>query len=115
MSLLGRKAPHVVTVQNRVVTRNAQGQRVYVNDGPPMTVRGMVEPVRDWSSSEESESLGLQVIDLMIIRSREWPGNVDSHVTFNGALYETVGAPQRHSVSPRTGHFRVTIKWLRDL
>jgi hypothetical protein len=115
MSLLRRKAPHTVQVQLRETVRNAQGLRVDQNVGAPIPVRCMVEPVRDWSSSEEVESLGLQVVDLGIVRSATWPGDIKSHVIFKGALYETVGAPQHHSVSKRTGHFRVTIKWLRDL
>ena len=115
MSLMTRRAPHTVHVQKRRMVRTDRGQRDYVNDGEPIPVRCMVEPVRDWSSSEEVETLGLQVVDLSIIRSREWPGDVNSYVIFNGAEYETVGAPQHHSVSPRTEHYRVTIKWLRDL
>jgi hypothetical protein len=115
MSLLGRRAPHTVQVQKRTMVRDARGNREYVPDGTPITVRCMVEPVRDWSSSEEVETLGLQVVDLAIVRSREWPGDINSYVLFNGAEYETVGAPQSHSVSRRTGHHRVTIKWLRDL
>lgn len=115
MSLLRRKAPHTVQVQKRQTTRNAAGIRVDENVGEPISVRCMVEPVRDWSSSEEVESLGLQVVDLAIVRSAEWPGDIKSHVIFNGARYETVGAPQHHSVSRRTGHYRVTIKWLEDI
>ncbi|MFJ4173407.1 hypothetical protein [Microbacterium sp. NPDC089696] len=115
MSLLGRKAPHVVYVQKRKMVRTERGGRDYELDGTPIPVRCMVEPVRDWSSSEEVESLGLQVVDLAIVRARKWPGDINSYVTFEGAEYETVGAPQSHSVSPRTGHHRVTIKWLRDL
>lgn len=115
MSLLGSKAPHTVQVQKRKMIRTERGQRDYIPDGVPITVRCMVEPVRDWSSSEEVESLGLQVVDLAIIRSREWPGDINSYVSFDGSEYETVGAPQRHSVSKRTGHYRVTVKWLRDL
>lgn len=115
MSLLGRRAPHIVLVQNRESDRTPQGTRADKNVGEPIPVRCMVEPVRDWSSSEEVESLGLQVVDLAIVRARTWPGDIKSHIIFENALYETVGAPQHHSVSRRTGHYRVTIKWLRDL
>lgn len=115
MSLLRRKAPHTVLVQNRETTRNDAGLRVDENVGDPIPVRCMGEPVRDWSSSEEVESLGLQVVDLTIIRASTWPGDIKSHVIYAGALYETVGAPQHHNVSRRTSHYRVTIKWLRDL
>lgn len=113
MSLLGRRAPHRATIQNRKLTRNAQGLQVFVPDGDPIPVKCMIEPVRDWSSSEEVETLGLQVVDLGVVRSKKWPGDIDSHVLFNGSWYETVGAPQHHSVSRRTSHYRVTIKWLK--
>jgi hypothetical protein len=115
MSLLTRGAPHKFLVQNRKLTRNDRGQQVYVPDGEPIPVRGMVEPVRDWSSAEETETLGLQVIDLGVVRAKKWPGDINSHVIYAGSLYETVGAPQHHSVSPRTSHFRVTIKWLEKV
>lgn len=114
MSLLDRKAPHTVWVQNRKMTRNARGLQEFTADGQKHKVRCMVEPVRDWSQAEETEALGLQVIDLMVIRSRTWPGDIHSHVLWDGAWYETVGSPQHHSVSRRTTHYRVTIKWLKD-
>lgn len=113
MSLLDRRAPHTVMVQNRGMTRDPRGLPVMGPVGDPIPVRCMVEPVRDWSSSEEVETNGLQVVDMGIIRSRTWPGDVNSHVTFDGSMYETVGAPQHHSVSRRTRHYRVTIKWLK--
>lgn len=113
MSLLGRKAPHTVQIQNRKLTRNERGLQEYVADGPLISERCMVEPVRDWSTAEESETVGLQVIDLMVVRSRTWGGDINSHILWNGNWYETVGAPQHHSVSPRTSHYRVTIKWLK--
>lgn len=113
MSLLTRKAPHKMQVQLREMTRNERGLPVFTNVGDLLPVRGMVEPVRDWSSAEESESLGLQVIDLGVVRSKKWPGDIHSHVLFKGHWYETVGTPQHHSVSKRTGHYRITIKWLK--
>lgn len=112
MSLLDRKAPHVVEVQNRAMIRNEDGARVMQNDGPRHTVRCMHEPVRDWSSAEESTVNGLQMVNLVVIRSREWPGDVHSHVFIDGEKYETVGAPQRHSVSRRTRHWRITVRWI---
>lgn len=83
-------------------------------DGEPITVGCLAEPVRDWSSSEEQQSNGLQILDLIIIRAREWPGDVHSIVEYEGGLYETVGAPQRHHASKRTGHWRVTVRWRED-
>lgn len=113
MSLLDRRAPHTVWVKNRVMSRDTRGIQVFAYLGDPIRTRCMVEPVRDWSQAEESEVLGLQVIDLMVIRSRHWAGDINSHVLWDGQLYETVGAPQHHSVSRRTTHFRVTVKWIR--
>lgn len=114
MSLLGRRAPHRVSIQNQQLERNERGQQVHVPDGDLIPgIRCMIEPVRDWSSSEEVETLGLQVVDLAVVRSKHWPGTIDSQILFNGNWYETVGAPQHHSVSRRTSHYRVTIKWLK--
>lgn len=113
MSLLGRRAPHTVHVQLREAGRDLRGLTVFENVGDLIPERCMVEPVRDWSQAEEAETVGLQVIDLMVIRSRHWPGDIHAHVLWNGNWYETVGAPQHHSVSRRTGHYRVTIKWLK--
>lgn len=113
MSLLGRNAPHTAKVQNRAMQRNNRGQQVFEPVGSLVDVQCMVEPVRDWSQAEEAQTLGLQVIDLMVVRSALWPGDIHSHVLWNGNWYETVGAPQHHSVSKRTSHYRVTIKWLR--
>lgn len=114
MSLLDRKAPHVAKVQNRVMGRNAGGLRVPMPVGDPIEVQGMGEPVRDWSSAEEDRTGGLQIIDMLIWRSRTWPGDELSHVEFEGKWYETVGAPQHHSVGKRTQHWRVTLRWLKD-
>lgn len=113
MSLLGRRAPHTVQVQNQGMTRDVRGLQKLGPVGARIPVRCMVEPVRDWSQAEETDALGLQVIDLRVLRAREWPGDVLSLVLWEGDWYETVGAPQHHSVSKRTGHWRVTIKWLR--
>ncbi|WP_100813016.1 hypothetical protein [Microbacterium lacus] len=112
MSLLDRRAPHVVYVQNRKTERDNEGKRIMVDVGPRIAVRCMHEPVRDWSSAEETPTLGLQVTDLKIIRSRLWPGDIHSHVYFDGGVHETVGAPQAHSVSRRTRHHRITVRWI---
>jgi hypothetical protein len=115
MSLLGRRAPHIVLVQNRTLVRNSQGMQIMQNTGDPVLVKCMVEPVRDWSSVEETQTLGLQVLDLAVVRSKKWPGDINSHAIYKGSLYETVGAPQHYDVSPRTSHFRITLKWLKKV
>lgn len=113
MSLLDRRAPHKVQVQLREMHRNERGMQVFVPVGALITQRCMVEPVRDWSQAEEAQALGLQVVDLMVVRSRNWPGDIHSHVLWEGNWYETVGAPQHYSVSRRTRHYRITLKWLK--
>lgn len=114
MSLLGLGAPHVVKVQKRVMARNAGGIRVPIPNGDPIEVRGMGEPVRDWASAEESREGGLQILDMLVWRSRDWPGDELSIVEFEGKWYETVGAPQHQSAGRRTKHWRVTLRWLKD-
>lgn len=113
--LLGKRAPSQVEVQNRVKTRDSGGGRVYVNDGPRIIVKCIAEPVPEWSAAEESQSLGMQVTDMLVIRSRTWPGNINSHVVYEGAVYETVGVPQKFYLSKRTRHWRVTVKWIGEV
>lgn len=113
MSLLGRRAPHTVQILNRTQSKNERGLTVFTPAASLISERCMVEPVRDWSQAEEAETVGMQVIDLMVVRSKRWRGDIHSHILWNGDWYETVGAPQHHSVSPRTSHWRVTIKWLK--
>ena len=112
MSLLTR-GRHTVHVQNRVMSRNAGGLRVPQPVGEPIPVRCTVEPVRDWSSAEEQREGGLQILDLLIVRAQNWPGDVLSLVEHEGKWYETVGAPQHHSAGRRTQHWRVTLRWLK--
>ncbi|ALJ22045.1 hypothetical protein [Microbacterium sp. No. 7] len=113
MSLLTRKAPHTAYVQQRTMTRNPEGIRVPVNIGDPIPVRGMAEPVRDWAQAEEHTTYGLQIIELVIWRSKEWPGDVHSLVRIEDNWYEPNGPVQHHFVSRRTSHYRITLKWLK--
>lgn len=115
MSLLDRRAPHVVNVQQRALTRDPRGLQVLTDIGPRVPVRCMVEPVRDWSSAEEDKNHGLQVVNMLVIRSREWPGDVYSHVYWDGSVFETIGIPQHFGVSKRTMHWRVTIQWVKKV
>ena len=110
MSLLTHKAPHTIQVQNREYYRDEQGMRVARNVGQPITVKGMAEPVREWSSAEESHANGLQIIDLILWRSREYPGNTHSHILYEGEWYESSGAPQHFNSGRRTRHYRVTLR-----
>lgn len=94
-------------------TRTKEGTRAMQELGTPILVRGTAEPVRDWSSSEEQQSNGLQILNLVIFRSRLWPGDEHSLIEYEGDVYETVGAPQQHHTGRRTKHWRVTFRWLR--
>ena len=114
MSLLGRDAPHRFLVQNYERGRDVRGNSTLVRVGDPVWVRGQGEPSRDWSSAEENLYNGLQIIDLLVVRARDWPGTVDSLVLFDGGIYETSGAPQHYGTGRRTQHWRVTLKWVRD-
>lgn len=111
MSLLNRP-PHIIQVQNRTVGRTAEGARDWVKNGPRINVGCHYEPVRDWSSAEEQTGAGLQVVDLLLIYAKTWPGDVHSHVYINGQKYETSGAPQHFPTGRKTRHWRVTVKWI---
>ena len=112
MSLLTRKAPHKVWVQRREKVRDAAGARVNVDVGDRIRVRCAREPVRDWSSAEENQTAGQQVLDLTIIRSRTWPGDINAFIFWGGDMYETIGAPQEYSIGRRTAHWRITAQWI---
>ncbi len=114
VSMLTTRAPHKVLVQNYTHTVNQRGLTSKTADGDPVEVRCMCEPVREWSAAEETDTVGLQVRDLLVIRAKTWPGDIHSIVTYDGSRYETVGAPQRlHAgLSKRTHHWRITCKWI---
>ncbi|MDY0829132.1 hypothetical protein SK224_08335 [Microbacterium sp. BG28] len=113
MALLDRNAPHKVRVQRRKQERNDKGQRVWVNEGDPVEHRCAVQPARDWSQAEETAGpVGLQVLDMAVVFSRDWSGDVNSYIYWDGDVYETIGAPQRLSMSRRTTHWRITLKRL---
>lgn len=112
MSLLTRKAPHKVWVQRRKAGRSTSGARVYTDVGDRIMVRCGHEPVRDWSSAEENQTAGQQVLDLTIIRAREWHGDTNALIFWGGDMYETVGNPQQYSFGRRTAHWRITARWV---
>lgn len=111
MSLLTR-GKHRVLVQHRENLRNERGQKSWQNVGAPVGVRCAVQPVREWSTSEEQFEAGIQMLDLRRIFSKTWPGNVNSHVMDGSDLFETVGAPQHNKMSRATSHWAVTVRWI---
>ena len=114
MSLLTRRAPHTCWVQLREVGRTPEGLRDLLPVGDPILVHCKAEPVRDWSSEEETHYLGLQVQDLRVIYARDWPGDLNSLMLYDGDVYETVGQPQHYNagLSKRTHYWRITTKWV---
>lgn len=113
MSLLTRKAPHVVYIQKRHVERDEAKRRYWVNDGERIAQRCAVQVARDWSSAEEETGVkGLQVIDMRVVISKDWAGDENSYVYWEGDVYEMIGAPQPLRMSKRTSHWRITMKRL---
>ena len=113
MSIRGR-GPHTVYIQRRKVAR-VSGMSGYVDDGPWVLVDGVdVQSVREWSTSEEYYENGLRLLDLARLFARDWVGDENSIVWFDGGCYETVGKPQHRDRTPRTRHWVVTLRWLRD-
>lgn len=112
MSIRGR-GPHTVWVQNRVLGR-IDGYTDYVNDGVPVKIKSAdVQSVREWSTSEEYYDEGLRLLNLARVFTRNWPGDENALIYWDGSEYETVGNPQRMDRTRRTKHWMTTIKWLR--
>lgn len=114
MSLLTRKAPHTVHVHLREPQLQANGTEVFQYVGDPIPVQCAVQVARDWSSAEEMLTGGLQVLDMRVVYARTWPGDIHSHVSFDGDLYEMQGAPGHLRMSARTSHWRVTMRRIGD-
>lgn len=109
MGLLDRN-PHTVMVQPRVKAQNDQGGWSFSNDGAPVEIRCAVQPVREWSTAEEIQVGGLQMLVLQRIISRNWVGDTNAIVTWDGFRWEIVGDPQHFSMSPSTAHWEITIR-----
>lgn len=109
MGLLDR-ARHVGEVQLRANVRDVRGTKSWQNVGDRITVRCAVQPVREWSTSEEQFEAGIQMLSLRRVFARTWPGNIDSHFFHNGLAFETVGDPQFHEMSRRTKHWVTTVR-----
>ncbi len=108
--ILGRDR---VEIEERVTYRDDSGARVTERIiGPRRQVKCSTVPVREWSAAEEQEMLGLQIVDMLVVLAKDWPGDVKSIVVKDGRAYETVGAPQHFDLGRRTSHWRVTLRWL---
>lgn len=109
MSLLDRN-PHTVTVQPRKKEQVDRGGHILVPDGDPVEIRCAVQPVREWSTAEEIEVRGLQMLVLQRIMSRKWVGDTNAIVSWDGFKWEIVGDPQFFNMSPSTRHWEITIR-----
>lgn len=111
MPSLLERGPQDVLVVHRVNDRDPKrGEKVWRVSAAPTFLRAGVQPVREWSTSEEQFSDGLQMLDLRRVFTRAWPGDINAHAITGGELFETVGAPQRNAMSRRTRHAAVTLR-----
>jgi hypothetical protein len=102
--------PHVVQVQNMRRQQAIRGTYEDVPDGPLIAVPCSVQSVREWSTAEEIKVDGLQLLTLVRVFARSWPGDARSLVQYDGWVWETVGDPQHFRMSARTEHWAVTLK-----
>lgn len=110
MSLLDNP-PHTWTVQPRKKTTDAAGSfGVLVADGPPVTIRGAAQPVREWSAAEEIPVHGIQMLSLLRFIARNWVGDTNALITFRGYHWEVVGDPEHMNMSPTTAHWEITAR-----
>ena len=109
MSLLDRN-PHTVTVQPRKKVKNDQRGWEIIADGAPVDIRCAVQPVREWSTAEEIQVGGLQMLVLQRIISRTWVGDTNALITWDGFEWEIVGDPQHFNMSPSIAHWEITIR-----
>ncbi|MFD5599181.1 hypothetical protein ACFWHR_03895 [Leucobacter sp. NPDC058333] len=104
MGLLDR-TPHIVTVQRRKRRVTPHGSSL-VAFGAPVDVSCVVRAL----SASEAADLGLTTETVHRVVSREWPGDVLSLVTYNGAKWEPIGDPLWFDGSARTQHWEVRLK-----
>lgn len=110
------KPPHVVWVQKYVETMGDDGVNEYTKQGVPIRVPCYVQDARSWSDAEEYPMHGLQLKNLRVIFARWWPGDVHSHVFFDGYEFLTEGeigaspmeARGRKKLN-RVAHYRVSL------
>jgi hypothetical protein len=98
--------PHVVTVYPVVPVDDGYGG-VQPGEGPPVTVRVLVQP-RVAEQVDGAE--GYVAESVMDISARSLPAGAWSRVTYNGVEYTVVSEPRRFGVSRRTAHDLATIK-----
>lgn len=109
MSLLDRN-PHTVVVQPRQKEKTPRGTYEMTDVGEPSTIRCAVQPVREWSTAEEIQVGGIQMLVLQRIISRKWVGDTNALVDWDGFKWEIVGDPQFFNMSPSTAHWEITIR-----
>lgn len=105
MSLYGRP-PHVVTVYPVILVDDGYGG-TQPGEGPPVTVRCLVQPrVAETTSGGE----GYVVDGVYDVFARSLPAGAWSRVVYDGDDYTVVGEPRRYGVSRRTAHRVASIR-----
>lgn len=108
MKLLDRSG-HVVTVQRRERRITPHGP-VLAAVGPAVSVQCGVRAL----TASETADLGLTTETVYRVLAREWPGDVNSLLTYKGDQWEPIGDPLHFDGSPRTRHTQVRMKLVRD-
>lgn len=114
MSLLDRPPHRVLAVLRDKTATGTRGESIYQRVGEPTLVRCMLQPVREWSTAEEIRVGGIQLLSLMRLFARHWPGNMHTHVIWEGQVWETVGDPQHWQVGKQTRHWELIIRRLGE-
>lgn len=107
--LTSGKHPVLVILRHNVKTP-LRGLKEWHVSAAPEYVRCGVQAVREWSTSEETFTDGIQMLDLRRMFTLDWPGDINSHVVYDGVLYESVGAPQHQKMGRRTKHWAITLR-----
>lgn len=112
MSIRGRGVCDVI-VQPRKIGRDNAKRTVLQNDGSPYWLRQVdVQGVRDWASEEEDRRSGVRYLTLFVMYTREWTADENALVWWDGYWHEVNGSPQANLRSPKTAHYRITLKRL---
>lgn len=104
MSLLSHPR-HRLLVQRYGATVDDEGVPAKGPVGDPVPVRGNVHPL----SAEEVQAYGTQTAETYWVTARNWPGDHQARVHWDGRWWDQVAEPTRHTMSPRTAHERIRI------
>lgn len=100
------QAHHTLTIQNKKSVRGSAGQSEYVDDGPPIKVRGNLHPL----SSDELQLWGDTNRQTRKWFGKTWPADTHSEITFDGELWDQVAPAEKFDIGQRTKHFEVVLR-----